>query len=96
MFLCCVINFEQLLHIDVMLSSNIRSGEGGGLGGKNEMLSDVRGQGIVSVVDVQSLFFSLKKIGFGPWPHLMLSQTFIYHWQEIFLLALMSDSEVIV
>ena len=66
MFLCCVINFEQLLHIDVMLSSNIRSGEGGGLGGKNEMLSDVRGQGIVSVVDVQSLFFSLKKIGFGP------------------------------
>ena len=67
------------------------------------MLSDVRGGGVggggggglVSVVDVKSLFFLLKKTGFVPWPDTMLSQTLIYHWQEIFHLTLTSDSEVI-
>ena len=34
-------------------------------GGKNEMLSDVGGEGLASILDVQSLFFSLKKIGFA-------------------------------
>ena len=38
--------------------------------------------------------FLLKKIGFAPWPDIMLSQT-IYYWPEIFLLTLASDSEVI-
>ena len=31
--------------------------------------------------------FLLKKIGFAPWPDIMLSQT-IYYWQELFLLTL--------
>ena len=60
-------------------------------GGKNEMLSDVGGEGLASILDVQSLFFSLKKIGFAAWPDIML----IYYWQEIFLLTLTSDSEAI-
>ena len=34
---------------------------------------------VVGVVDVQSLFFSLKKIGLAPWPETMLSQTLIYY-----------------
>ena len=33
--------------------------------------------------------------GFAAWLDVMLSQTWIYHWQEIFLLTLMSDSEAI-
>ena len=35
--------------------------------GKNEILSDVGewGKGVASVLDVQSLFFLLKKIGFA-------------------------------
>ena len=32
---------------------------------KSEMLSDVGGGGLASVLDVQSLFFLLKKIGFA-------------------------------
>ena len=57
--------------------------------GKNEILSDVGewGRGVASVLDVQSLFFLLQKIGFAPWPDIMLSQTLIYYWQEIFLLT---------
>ena len=34
--------------------------------GKNEVLSDVGGGGLASVLDVQSLFFLLKKIEFAP------------------------------
>ena len=34
--------------------------------GKNEVLSDVEGGGLASVLDVQSLFFLLKKIEFAP------------------------------
>ena len=46
---------------------------------KNEMLSDVGGSwGLASVLDTLSLFFLLKKIGFAPWPDIMLSQTLIY------------------
>ena len=41
--------------------------------------------GLASVLDVQSLFFLLKKIGFVPWSDIMPSQTLIYIWQEIFL-----------
>ena len=33
--------------------------------------------------------------GFAAWLDVMLSQTWIYHWQEIFLLTLTSDSEAI-
>ena len=40
-------------------------------------------------------FFLLQNIGFARWPEIILSQTLIYYWQEIFLLALTSDSEVI-
>ena len=36
------------------------------------------GRGLASVLHVQSLFFLLKKIGFAPWPCIMLSQTLIY------------------
>ena len=36
-------------------------GGGGGLG-KNEMLSDIGGGGLASVLDVQSFIFLLKKI----------------------------------
>lgn len=40
--------------------------------------------------------FLSKKIGFAPWPHIMLSQALIYYWQqEIFLFTLVSDSEAI-
>ena len=43
------------------------SGERGGGGKeKNEMLLDVGGGGLASILDVQSLFFLLKKIGFAP------------------------------
>ena len=48
-----------------------------------------------SVLDVQFLFFLLKKIGFAPWLSIMLSQTLIYYWQEIFTFTLTSDSEAI-
>ena len=44
--------------------------EGGGQD-KNEMFSDVGGQGVGSVLDVQSLFFLLKKIGFASSPNIM-------------------------
>ena len=53
------------------------------------------GWGLASVLDVQSLFFLLKKIGFAPWSDIILSQTLIYYWQEIFLLTLTSDSKAI-
>ena len=38
------------------------------------------------------ILFLVKKIGFAPWPGIML---IIYHWQEIFLLILKSDREAI-
>ena len=50
-----------------------------------------RGWGVANVQDAQSLFFLLKKIGFAPWPDIILSQRLIYYWQEIFLLTLVSD-----
>ena len=59
------------------------------------MLSDVGGGGLVSDLEVQSLFFLFKKIGFAPRPDIMLNQTLIHYWQEIFLLTLTSDSEAI-
>ena len=31
--------------------------------------------GLASVLEVQSLFFLLKKIGYAPWPNIILSQT---------------------
>ena len=30
--------------------------------------------------------FLLKKIGFAPWPGIMMSQTLVYYWKEIFLI----------
>ena len=45
------------------MTSTLRGGEGGKE--KNEVLSDVRGGGFPSVLDVQSLLFFLKKIGFA-------------------------------
>ena len=35
------------------------------------------GRGLASVLDVQSLFFILKRIGFATQPDIMLSQTII-------------------
>ena len=46
-----------------------------------------RGWGLASVLDVIFFYFLLKKIGFAPWPDIMLNQTLIYYWQEIFLLT---------
>ena len=43
------------------------------------MLSDLGGGELVSVLDVQSEFFLLKKSGFGPWPDFMV---IIYYWLE--------------
>ena len=43
------------------------------------MLSDVGGWGLGSVLDIQSLFFLLKKIGFAPRPDIMLSQALKYY-----------------
>ena len=57
------------------------------------MLSDVMSGGLAIVLDVQSWFFLLKKIGFAPWPDTMLNQKLMYYWQEIFLLTLTSDTE---
>ena len=71
----------------------------GGVGGgvdKIEMLSDVWGWGGVrECFRCPILIFILKKIGFVPWPSIMLSQTLIYYWQEIFTFTLTSDSEAI-
>ena len=59
------------------------------------------GWGLASVLDVLVnlyfilFFLLLKKIGFAPWADIMLSQTLIYHWQEIFVLTLTLDSEAI-
>ena len=39
------------------------------------MLPDVEGWGLACVLDVQSLSFLLMKIGFAPWPDIMMSQT---------------------
>ena len=47
--------------------------KGRGEGGKNEMLSEVGGGGLASVLDVQSSFFLLKKIAFASWPDIMLN-----------------------
>ena len=63
---------------------------------KNEVLLDVGRLGRSSECSGCQIFtFLLKKLGFAPWPGIMLSQTLIYYWQEIFLLNLMSDSEAI-
>ena len=61
------------------------------------MLSDVEGgaEGVTSVLDVQSLFFLIKKIGFAPWPNIMLSQT-IFYWKEIFLFTLTSGNPLLI
>ena len=58
-------------------------GEGGGIG-----VSEYSGSAIF-------IFFLFKKIGFAPWPDIILNQKLIYHWHEIFLLTLPSDSEAI-
>ena len=39
----------------------------------------------------ECLSFVLKKIKFAPWSSIMLSQTLMYYWQEIFLLTLTSQ-----
>ena len=72
-------------------------GGGGRVGvDKNEMLSDVSGWGVRECSGRPILFFLLlKKIGFAPWQSIMLSQTLIYYWQEIFNFTLISDSEAI-
>ena len=57
------------------------------------MLSDVGDGG--SECSGRSIFFLLKKIGFAPETGTMLSETFKYYWQEIFLLTVVSDSEAI-
>ena len=56
-----------------------RGGEGQGAGAEGA------GGGLACVLDVQSLFFLLKKTKFAPRPGIML---IIYYWQEIFLLTL--------
>ena len=55
-----------------------------------------RGRGGWRVFRTSNLyFFLLKKIGFAPWRGIMLSQTLIYYWQEIFLLTQLLNSEAI-
>ena len=50
------------------MTSALRGWGSGGEGeqSKNEMLLDAGGGGLLSVLDVQFLFFLLKKIGFAP------------------------------
>ena len=71
-------------------------GRGGGGVDKIEMLSDVWGWGFRECFRRPILIFLLKKIGFVPWPSIMLNQTLIYYWQEIFFtFTLTLDSEAI-
>ena len=51
------------------------------------MLLEVRDGGLAIILDVQSFCFLLRKVWFSLWPDIMLSQTLIYYWQEIFLLT---------
>ena len=88
------LKISQIPHENTFVGVSFHFEEGGGYV-KNEMLLDVGGEGVASVLDFQSLFFLLKKIGFSPWPGIMLSET-IYYWQEIFLLTPVSGSEAIV
>ena len=57
---------------------------------KNEMLSDVSGWGGGGGwgVGVSKCSGRPNKTGVTPWPDIMLSQTLIYYWQEIFLIPL--------
>ena len=50
--------------------------------GQTEMLSDVGEWGVNECSRRPVFIFIIKKIGFGPWPDIML---IIYYWQEIFL-----------
>ena len=49
----------------------------------NVMLQDV-GVVVWRVFWMSNIYFLLKKIWFAPWPEIMLSQTLIYCWQEMF------------
>ena len=59
------------------------------------MLLDVGGWGFSECSGRPIFVFLLKKIGFVPWPDIVLSEILINYWQEIFLLTLTSDSEAI-
>ena len=85
-------HMTSTLKEDVCVCLCVGEGGGGcaGVRDKNEMLSDVGGGGLAILLDVQSLFFLLKKIRFAPWSDIML---IIYYCQEIFLLILTPGSE---
>ena len=61
------------------------------------MISDVGWEGMMgSDCSGRPVFiFLLKKIGFAPLPDIVLSQTLMCYWQEIFLLTLVSDNDAI-
>ena len=79
-FISCYTKYAMLTRSDTHMTSTFR-----GLRGEEA-------ERVESVLDIQSLFFLLKKLGLVPWADIMLSQT-IYYRQEIFLLPLVSDSE---
>ena len=60
------------------------------------MTSTLRGGGRVSKCSGRPIFiFFIKENYICVIPDIMLSQTLIYNWDEIFLLTLTSDSEPI-
>ena len=61
-----IVPLLQAVRGDTTYDVHFEGRGGGGAKTKNEMLSDVGGGGLTSVLDVQSLFFLLKKIGFPP------------------------------
>ena len=83
-------NFHEFIRGDTHMTSTVR---GGGRGIRQKWNLIRRRGWVASVLDVQ--FFLLKKSGFASWPEIMLIQTVWYYWQEIFLLALVLDSEAI-
>ena len=72
-------------------------GRGGGWGRQNwDVIGRMGVGGVRECFRCPILIFILKKIGFVPWPSIMLSQTLIYYWQEIFFtFTLTLDSEAI-
>ena len=65
---------------------------GGGVRQKWDVIGH-RGWGVSECSGRPIFIFLLKKFEFAPRPDIMLSQTLIYYWQEIFPLTLASGSE---
>ena len=82
----------QIFRVDTPITSTLRRRRWGGRC-KNEMLSDVGGGGLASVLDIQSFFIKENWICATTRHH--AQQNVDIYWQEIFLLTLTSDSGAI-